>query len=283
MMTCMYLVFALLAVTAVCVCFFYARFWEPRRLQDTRLSVNLRNKTPGNPVCILHLSDMHASGVVPLSFIEKAVDIGLSNRPDLICLTGDMITHHIPDKSKYLMLLKKLSSTASTYACVGNHDGGSWAAQWGGYHSPTEVLQLFRDAGIECLFNTSTRVSINGNLITLVGLADYWSRDIDPEKAFTDIVNSPDSTVILLSHNPDSKALLSKFTWDLMLCGHTHGGQMRMPIVGTPFAPVRDKRYVEGLCEWNGRQIHITRGIGNLGGIRINCPPEISILYLTSS
>jgi predicted MPP superfamily phosphohydrolase len=66
----------------------------------------------------------------------------------------------------------------------------------------------------------------------------------------------------------------------LLLCGHTHGGQIRLPFVGTPFAPVRDKRFVEGLHQWDGRWMYITRGVGNLHGVRFNCPPEVSLLTL---
>lgn len=64
-----------------------------------------------------------------------------------------------------------------------------------------------------------------------------------------------------------------------MLSGHTHGGQIVVPLLGwRPFAPVRDLRYVEGLHEWSGRQIYTTRGVGNLHGLRFNCPPEVSVL-----
>ena len=65
-----------------------------------------------------------------------------------------------------------------------------------------------------------------------------------------------------------------------MLSGHTHGGQLRIPFVGTPFAPVRDRRFVQGLHRWQDRWLHITKGIGNLRGMRLNCRPEISLLTL---
>jgi hypothetical protein len=84
----------------------------------------------------------------------------------------------------------------------------------------------------------------------------------------------------LLAHNPDSKDILGAYPWDLMLCGHTHGGQVRLPIVGPAFAPVRDKRYVEGLKPWNDRLIFVTRGVGNYVGVRFNCRPEVSLLNL---
>jgi uncharacterized protein len=85
---------------------------------------------------------------------------------------------------------------------------------------------------------------------------------------------------ILLSHNPDTKSQLMKWPWDLMLSGHTHGGQLSLPGIGTPFAPIRDKRYVRGLHRWNDRWLHITKGVGNLHGMRFNCRPEVSILTL---
>jgi hypothetical protein len=64
------------------------------------------------------------------------------------------------------------------------------------------------------------------------------------------------------------------------LCGHTHGGQIVLPLIGAPWAPVRDKRFIAGLYSWENRWIHITRGVGNVHGGRFNCPPEVSLLTL---
>ena len=69
-----------------------------------------------------------------------------------------------------------------------------------------------------------------------------------------------------------------------MLCGHTHGGQLKIPFINlTPFAPVRDQSIVEGLHDWKQRQIYITRGVGNIWGVRLNCRPEVSLLELSSA
>jgi predicted MPP superfamily phosphohydrolase len=65
-----------------------------------------------------------------------------------------------------------------------------------------------------------------------------------------------------------------------MLCGHTHGGQCQIPFVGAPFAPIQDLRFLEGLQPWNDRWIHVTRGVGNLHGLRFNCRPEVNLLNL---
>jgi len=84
------------------------------------------------------------------------------------------------------------------------------------------------------------------------------------------IEKSDTETTVLLSHNPDSKTEVQDHPWDLMLCGHTHGGQLWIPFVGAPFAPIRDKRFVKGLRRWNNRWIHVTKGVGNLHGLRLN-------------
>ena len=87
---------------------------------------------------------------------------------------------------------------------------------------------------------------------------------------------------IMLSHNPDAKTALRDVPWDLMLCGHTHGGQITLPLLGSPLAPIADKRFSEGLHTWDKRWIYVTRGVGSLLGMRFNCPPEVSILELGS-
>jgi predicted MPP superfamily phosphohydrolase len=176
--------------------------------------------------------------------------------------------------------LKPLAENAPTFACLGNHDGGSWAARRRGYEDTTAVRELLAKSGVELLHNTAKPVRIKEWNLTLVGLGDSWAKEIQPQFAFPQLPPSADATTLLLSHNPDTKAQLKEFVWDLMLCGHTHGGQLRLPILGTPFAPVEDMRFVEGLHRWHDRWIHITRGVGNLHGVRFNCPPEVSLITL---
>ena len=114
--------------------------------------------------------------------------------------------------------------------------------------------------------------------VQLVGVGDLWAGELDPARAFE---GADGSTTIALTHNPDSKDALSFYKWALMLCGHTHGGQVALPLIGRPLAPVRDRRFVAGLHAWRDRQIYITRGVGNLYGLRLNCRPEVSLLRLS--
>ncbi|MBS1875709.1 MAG: hypothetical protein JSU00_21015 [Acidobacteria bacterium] len=112
----------------------------------------------------------------------------------------------------------------------------------------------------------------------IAGTGDLWAEEIDARKAFLNAGAA--MPCILLSHNPDSKDMLSNAPWDLMLSGHTHGGQIIAPFYGPAFAPVADKRFVAGLHEWAGRWIYVTRGVGNLGSVRFRCRPEVTVLDL---
>ena len=146
---------------------------------------------------------------------------------------------------------------------------------------------MLKAANVNLLENSSKRLSLPGQTLVLSGVGDYWSEACRPKgllRPLSTQVRSSGETTILLCHNPDAKELLKNYQWDLMLSGHTHGGQMKIPFLGyAPFAPVMDRSMTEGLHDWEGRKIHITRGVGNLYGIRFNCRPEISLLELVST
>ncbi len=139
---------------------------------------------------------------------------------------------------------------------------------------------LLAASGFRLLHNRSEVVKIKGQKLRMAGVGDLWNGEVDATAAFAGA--APRIPTVLLAHNPDTKELLPDGPWDLMLCGHTHGGQVLVPVIGTRFVPVRDKRFIAGLKHWNGRFIYITRGVGNLGGVRVNCRPEVSVLTLTS-
>ena len=256
----------------------YMRFGEPNWIGTGRHAVPLAGGGAA-PVKLLHLSDLHASEFVSLDFIEKAVRIGLEAQPDVICLTGDFITRLWDDWEGYAKILALLAERAPTFACLGNHDGGAWSKLAGGYSSAADVREMLTRAGVTLLHNVSTQIAVRGRTLRLAGVGDWWAREMEPTLAFADVPT--DAPTILLSHNPDTKAALAPFPWKLMLCGHTHGGQLDLPVIGTPFAPVTDHRFVRGLHRWEGRWMHITKGVGSLHGMRFNCPPEVSVLTLT--
>jgi predicted MPP superfamily phosphohydrolase len=250
----------------------YGIGYEPRNLQVTNTQIPVDSKTFKHPLKVLLLADLHESLLTPLDLIADAVDLGLAQKPDLILLPGDFITGKRDNFIEYGKVLGRLALASPTFATLGNHDGGGWASEHGGYSDSLRVQAFLEGCGITTLKNDNRKVDVNGQTVMVVGIDDPWSGTVDPGKAFKD-VNKADYPVIVASHNPDSKELLGANQWDLMCSGHTHGGQGI-----SAFAPVHDKRFVEGLCKNDKGPIYVTRGIGSFLGIRINCPPEIAIL-----
>ena len=262
----------------------YMRWIEPDWFEVTRTAVKTRSDAKLETVRVLHLSDLHASDVVPLSMITRALAMGLAEHPDLVLITGDFWTDRYRDFAEYVEVLRVLSSAVPTYAVVGNHDGGRWAARTTGWPTLDPIDRLLSDASIPLLFNESTTLVVRGRRIELVGVGDLWAGDCHTPQAFAGLPSrtAADGTLrLVMNHNPDAKDEFRGQDWDLMLCGHTHGGQLKPPWFGTPFAPVHDRRYVAGLNEWEGFQIFTTRGVGNLHGVRLNCRPEVSVLEVS--
>ena len=228
---------------------------------------------------ILHLSDFHASPVVPFSLIENAIQMGLDAKPDIICLTGDFVTDATPvDQTAYARVLRRLSGAAPTFATLGNHDGGSWGASVGGLKDSSMVCGILSDAAIPVLHNRSELVRVRDGAVRVAGVGDLWSNEVDAASAFADV--QAHEPVVLLAHNPDTKDAVADQPWDLILSGHTHGGQVALPFLGNNFIPVRDKRFIAGLIPWNNRHVYVTRGVGSIASVRVNCRPEVTILDL---
>jgi len=258
----------------------YMTLVEPRWLAVERRRVALRRARLATPLRLLHLSDFHLSPYVSLSLIDQAIQLGLAEAPDLICVTGDFVTGRMEDPVAYGRVLARLPEAAPTFACLGNHDGGLWSRHHGGYLGIDEVTKVVEESGITLLTNQHATIEIHQQPIRVVGLGDLWADMLRPARELFSTDTQPADVVLLLAHNPDAKELVAEFEWDVMLCGHGHGGQLYLPGVGRPFAPVKDRRYAAGLNEWNGRWIHTTRGVGSLYSVRLNCRPEVSSLEL---
>jgi len=259
----------------------YGHWIEPRWLALRRHRIQLIGETGGEtpPVKLLHLSDLHWSSAVTAGMIRAAVDLALRCQPDVVCLTGDFVTGNDADPDTLAELLSPLARIAPTFASLGNHDGGAWARyRHDGYKDTQAIRAMLASAGITHLDNTSETLTLRGRPLRVCGVGDLWAGEFRPHKVL--LRGAADIPTILLSHNPDTKDSLTGFGWHLLLAGHTHGGQLRVPLVGTPFAPVRDKRFVRGVHRWENRWLAVSAGVGNLYGTRFNCRPEISELTL---
>ncbi len=258
----------------------YPCYWEPRWLEVTHRRARLRGWGARAPLRVLHLADLHASMFVPLSMIDHAISLGLEARPDVICVTGDFITMREGFRARdYADLLRRLPAAAPTYAVLGNHDGGRWTGGHFGFPDHRMVEGILDEAGIELLHNRWVSLEGRGAGLTLAGVGDLWNGEVSGERAFRGIGGG--GPVVVMAHNPDTKDCLREWRWDLMLSGHTHGGQVIVPFEGPRYAPVEDKRYIAGLKPWGTRLIQVTRGVGNVGGVRFRCRPEVSVLTLS--
>lgn len=256
----------------------YGRYVESGRLETTFKEVvglGLKRR-----IRVLHLSDFYASSCVPWSLIEESIEVGLSHQPDLVFLTGDFVTGTDFDVSAFPEHFGKLKGHPRCFACLGNHDGYYRDFR----RSPSTAVLIERrlsEVGVRMLFNQSVELQVNDSAIRVAGLGDLWRKEVRPDECL-ELDGDGKLPTLLLAHNPDTKIEVRGYDWDVMFSGHTHGGQLVVPIIGwRPFLPVIDKSMTEGIYPWEGRHIHITRGVGNLHGIRINCRPEVSLIDLS--
>tara|TARA_E500000331_G_C17228773_1_gene701629 strand:+ start:615 stop:1544 length:930 start_codon:yes stop_codon:yes gene_type:complete len=264
----------------------YAKL-EAGWLDLSKTSLPFRGIKKAESLKLLHISDLHLSQSFSSKQIESALLKGFSESPDACFITGDFISG-IPSKNDLEELSKvllKFSSKIPTYACLGNHDGGLWSSSNGGPKNSNQIRNMLRKARVRLLVNERISLRIKGIPLQLVGVGDLWSKECFPRLCMTHrSQRPPKEAVILMCHNPDAKEMLKSYFWNLMLAGHTHGGQFVIPFTKfAPFAPVVDQSMVEGLHQWDKwRHIHITRGVGNLYGIRFNCRPEVNLLELVA-
>ena len=253
----------------------YSRYIEPRDLETTfkRIHLGLRGK-----IRILHLSDFHASSCVPWSLIQRSIEIGLSHHPDLVFLTGDFITGQHYEFHDYPKFIASLKGQANCFACLGNHDGKYITKRL-----PATGMQLEKylgEVGVKLLQNKSAIIHVKGNDLKIAGLGDLWQKEVRPELCL-EALGKTSMTTLLLAHNPDTKTEVADYHWDVMFSGHTHGGQVVVPLLNwAPALPVKDRSMVAGVYPWKDRHIHITRGVGSLHGVRFNCRPEVSVIDL---
>jgi hypothetical protein len=257
----------------------YIFFVTPRRLVLERLDIALGNGRIAPPIRLLHLSDFHATTFGSLRLIERAIDVGLAEQPDLICVTGDFITWRLHHVERYRALLARLPAAAPTFAVLGNHDGGSWSGGRFGYRDPEAVLALLRESGVVCLRDEARLVAIAGRPLRIIGLSDYYA-GLKPDAAIFARNEHGGAPAVVLAHNPDAKADVADFEWDLLLAGHTHGGYLRLPLLGAPWAPVKDKRRLSGLHRWRERRLYISQGVGSFHTPRLNTTPQVTLLRL---
>ena len=266
-------------ILLIAVMMFWAFLIEPNRLVIREQSITIDNLPPAlDGLRIAVISDIHAGG----SFINDKklhtiVDRTNQLHPELIVILGDYMVGNgwISKRMEPEVIgavLKNFSAPLGTYSVLGNHD-------W--WYNAAKVRAGLEHNGIKVLDNETAQIQARGVSLWLVGLADLWE---GPQRIGQTVAEVPEGqTMIALTHNPDIFPDLPQRV-PLLLAGHTHGGQLRFPIIGTVVQSSRfGQRYERGHIFENNHHLFVTTGIGtSILPVRFGVTPEIVLLTLRS-
>jgi predicted MPP superfamily phosphohydrolase len=228
---------------------------------------------------IIQISDIHLEEYTEPWFLEHAVQRINALTPDLVLLTGDFISRG-PRSKAFAIRTSGLAAeilsglkAPQRYAVLGNHDA---------VVGPTPIIARLEAHGTPVLVDTHIPIERGADRIWLAGAKDPGVLGCDLNLA---IPAKPDAPVLFMAHEPDFADRVIQHpryrNIDVMLSGHTHGGQVRLPFVGPLVLPPMGKKYIEGLFHLGHMQLFVNRGLGTVGlPFRLNCPPEISQLTL---
>ena len=288
---------ALLPLLALCS-LGYAVLGEPYRPVFKRHRLTLPANWPEG-LSVVHISDLHVrrSDQRLLRTQKQA----LSNiEPDLLCVTGD-VCEKVEDIPLLVGVLKAARPKRGTFVVLGNHEhnapspdhvskhhtGPLWwlifaiiglvapKVKSDGEHEAHAMADALREAGITVLHNEGVRVHEHGRSVWIAGCDSAWAGHADMQAAMRG--RYPGEACLALIHEPDLAFEAHDGGADLILAGHTHGGQIRLPIVGAPYSLRMDPRIViaAGFQRLENGLLHITAGLGHTIPLRFGVPPEV--------
>ncbi len=255
----------------------YAREVEPADVEVVPVSLvlpRLDEQFDGYRIALI--SDLHADGWMTPGRVLGLVNLVNAEEPDLVALTGDFATYsrfwsrlrHVPD---LVAPLRRLHAPDGTFAILGNHD----------HETNSQVVRYtLAAAAVTELNNTVFTLRRHGASLHLCGVDSALEGTPRLDLVLRNL--SQEGAAILLAHEPDfadESAATGRF--DLQLSGHSHGGQVRLPVLGSqPYLPELGRRYASGLYRVGGMFLYTNRGLGNHPRFRFNCRPEITVLTL---
>ena len=254
-----------------------ALWFEPRRIVVRHLELDLpRWPAPLGGLRVAMVSDLHAGGLhIDLDHVERVAKVVASLRPDLFALLGDYIDPEVAfgeriEPEPVADRLARVRAPLGTVAVLGNHD---WA------DNGPRVAGALLSAGVRVLENDAVRLARVPEELWVAGLADATARRPDVDRALAGVPDG--AAVVLLSHDPDVFPRVPARI-ALTLSGHTHGGQVDVPVLKGRWIPSRfGERYAGGHVVEDGRHLVISRGVGNSRlPVRLGVPPEVVLMTL---
>jgi predicted MPP superfamily phosphohydrolase len=287
----------------------WPRFIEPLWLEERHESVKLGSSP--SAIKIAHLSDLHWNELTPSRLIESTTERLREGKPDLILFTGDFLCYGKPyGLEKLSLILKQWRRIAPVVACLGNHDYSQYVTQRDGkvriqveplpfllrafkrlcmprafFKNETheglkvephpQLLDLLKSCNIQFLINESCGYEVKGQSFSILGVGDLWADDLSKIQQL-----QKHTPQIILAHNPDSLDHLKSFEKALVLCGHTHGGNVNLKGIR---GKIRSVSQIERLKGWQKHTKHlayVNRGLGNPYPFRFFSRPELTWIDL---
>jgi uncharacterized protein len=261
----------------------YGRRVEPTWLETNELVLPIEHLPPALVgLRVAHLTDFHGGHHLPPHYLDEVVDRTLACEPDVVALTGDFVHKgydHVEDVAR---ILGRLQAPMGVFAVLGNHDFAVRNAlglrRYRGLHRA--VVGALEVNGIRVLRNESVALHKGGARLQLAGIDDLWSGECDLSAALSGLC--PKSPRLILAHNPLSVEYLGDERCDLMLSGHTHGGQVNWPGLGRLFIGKKASRLPAGLCHHGQTPVYVNKGVGYGWRFRFGVRPELAIFTLRS-
>ena len=269
---------------AACIGFpLYAAEISRHEVSLERHSIRLnRLPDPFRGFKLAQVSDFHYAEYTEPYFLRDIVNQINRLNPDAVFFNGDYVTDGVLfSQSRTKQFAYRCAEILTQvrcplrYAVLGNHD--STFAK----HAVLDALAIH---GFTVLNNRYVPLERNGKRIWIAGTGDALYSEMDLDKAIPPAAHANNEPMLLMVHEPDVLSQVARYNVDLMLSGHTHGGQVRLPFLPPLHLPPLGRKYVEGIFRLGPTQLYVNRGLGTVGlPVRFNCPPEIAILTLEPS
>ena len=246
---------------------------HPNWVESNKIHLHLPHLPASfNGFRIVQIGDLHFGTWLTVEKLLEAIEIANSYDPDLVVITGDFISYHPQAYHKEISsALANLSSRYAKLAVLGNHD--HWT-------NANIVRDTLKEAGVTELNNCAMHIQRGVDRIYIAGVDDHYVGNDRLEQASAQIPEG--ALAILLAHEPDYAEISSQTgLFSLQLSGHSHGGQIILPLIGPLYLPLHGRKYPRGLYKVRDMYLYTNRGLGTAElQIRYNCPPEITLIEL---
>lgn len=262
----------------------YAVHVEPTWLEVNHHDIPVADLPPAFAgLRIAQMSDFHGGSQVSPAYLQEAVELTHKQKPDVIVLTGDFVHKGFEHVERVARVLGHLHCPLGVFAVLGNHDFSVRNAL--GIrryrHLHRAVSQALVRHGIRVLQNETHVLQRHDRQLYLTGIEDLWSRVCDPERALANL--APTTPRIVLAHNPCTIERLGSHRCDLMLSGHTHGGQVNLPGLGRVTLGPNGRRYAAGLYTYRDSLLYVNKGVGFGFRVRFGVRPEVAVFNLKAA